>query len=291
MVGQDACGRCLSTPDRLLRGVSAVLPMLGKLRGLGGATRLATEAGCSFAGGTPVVMADGTSRAVEALHAGDYVLAKDEKTGKVEAQEVTATVHHPAATLVTVTFAGADGKTQAIVCTPEHPFFVDGKGWVEAGSLGIGTSIVTRAGPVLAVKSLDWQRSGQAKSAFTVYNFTVDQDHTFFVGTANGGAWTHNGTCGLYQFSDATRGGKPYIGKSVDLARRLAEHVRDKRIPNIGAATETAFPAGTSSTDLEIAEQRAIDAAGGINSGTLANRVNPIGKGRINLMGPGYIRP
>ncbi len=149
-------------------------------------------------------MADGTSRAVEAIHAGDYVLAKDEKTGKVEAQEVTATVHHPAATLVTVTFAGADGKTQAIVCTPEHPFFVDGKGWVEAGSLGIGTSIVTRAGPTLAVKGLDWKRSAQAKPglttpAFTVYNFTVDASHTFFVGTANGGAWTHNDSCALLQ--------------------------------------------------------------------------------------------
>jgi len=240
-------------------------------------------------------MADGTSRAVEAIHAGDYVLAKDEKTGSIEAQEVTATVHHPAATLVTVTFAGTDGKTQAIVCTPEHPFFVDGKGWVEAGSLGIGTSIVTRAGPTLAVKSLDWKRSAQTKPglttpAFTVYNFTVDESHTFFVGTANGGAWTHN-TCGLYQFSDATRGGKPYIGKSIDLARRLAEHVRDGRIPNTGAATQTLFPAGTSSTGLEIAEQRAIDAAGGIRSGVLANRVNPIGKSRINLMGPGYNRP
>ncbi len=153
LTGRDAFGRCLSTPDRLLRGVSAALPMLSKLRGLGGATRLAGEAGCSFAAGTPVVMADGTSRTIETLHAGDYVLAKDEKTGKVEAQEVTATVHHPAATLVTVTFAGADGKTQAIVCTPEHPFFVDGKGWVEAGSLGVGTSIVTRAGSPSARQS------------------------------------------------------------------------------------------------------------------------------------------
>jgi len=248
-----------------------------------------------FAADTPIVMADGTSRAVEAIHAGDYVLAKDEKTGHVEAQEVTATVHHLAATLVTVTFAGTDGKTQAIVCTPEHPFFVDGKGWVEAGSLGIGTSIVTRAGPTLSVKSLDWKRSGQqagaATPAFTVYNFTVDASHTFFVGTANGGAWTHNTSCGLYRFSDATRGGKPYIGKSVDLARRLAEHVRDGRIANTGAATQTVFPAGTSSINLEIAEQREIDAAGGIRSGILANRVNSIGKGRINLMGPGYNRP
>lgn len=53
----------------LLRGVSAVLPMLGKLRGLSGFTKAARESGCSFAAGTPIVMADGTSRAVETLHA------------------------------------------------------------------------------------------------------------------------------------------------------------------------------------------------------------------------------
>jgi len=187
-------------------------------------------------------MADGTSRAVEAIHAGDYVLAKDEKTGKVEAQEVTATVHHPAATLVTVTFAEADGKVQAIVCTPEHPFFVDGKGWVEAGSLGIGTSIVTRAGPVLAVKGLDWQRSAQTAPglapglttpAFTVYNFTVDASHTFFVGTANGGAWTHN-SCTIAHLTPGIGGGVTR-GKQIPVAWALD---RIRRGGNVFADTE-----------------------------------------------------
>jgi len=150
---------------------------------------------------------------------------------------VTATVHHPAATLVTVTFAGADGKTQAIVCTPEHPFFVDGKRWVEAGSLGIGTSITSRAGPTLAVKSLDWKRSGQTKPAFTVYNFTVDQDHTFFVGTANGGAWTHNGTCNVVVIGETmgrvraaakANGGKWYQawGDNPDFATMMKRNMR-----------------------------------------------------------------
>ena len=135
--------------------ISHVLPMLGKLRG---EMPVARAAGCSFAAGTPVVM--------------------------------------------------ADGKVQGIVCTPEHPFFVDGKGWVEAGSLGIGTSIVTRAGPVLAVKSLDWKRStqhaGAGTPAFTVYNFTVDASHTFFVGSVNGGVWTHNSGCNLSYLSGKT---------------------------------------------------------------------------------------
>ena len=91
---------------------------------------------------------------------------------------------------------------ETITCTPEHPLFVQGQGWVEAGSVGIGTSIVTRAGPALQVTDLTWEKNkaeelaaGSAGSSFggyTVYNLTVDGDHTFFVGAAGGGTWVHN---------------------------------------------------------------------------------------------------
>ena len=96
--------------------------------------------------------------------------------------------------------------TETITCTPEHPLHVQGQGWVEAGSVGIGTSIVSRAGPALEVTGLTWQKNkaqelaaGSAGSSFggyTVYNLTVEDDHTFFVGTAGGGTWVHNTQCG-----------------------------------------------------------------------------------------------
>jgi hypothetical protein len=73
---------------------------------------------------------------------------------------------------------------------------------VEAGSLGIGTSIVTRAGPQMAVASVTWEKnkaqelaSGGGLGGYTVYNLTVDGDHTFFVGITGGGTWVHN-DCG-----------------------------------------------------------------------------------------------
>jgi hypothetical protein len=44
----------------------------------------------------------------------------------------------------------ADAKTgkilEHVTATRNHPFFVSGKGWVPAGALAIGNSIVTRAG-------------------------------------------------------------------------------------------------------------------------------------------------
>ena len=72
---------------------------------------------------------------------------------------------------------------------------------MEAGSLGIGTSIVSRAGPLLSVQGVAWHRAqvqtGQsllASKPYTVYNLTVEDAHTFFVGSAGGGTWVHN-TC------------------------------------------------------------------------------------------------
>lgn len=84
-----------------------------------------------------------------------------------------------------------------------------------AGQLGIGTSIVTRAGPTLSLSAVTWSvipvlghgllPSSQALSldasatpgtsaslGIPVYNFTVADDHTYFVGTTGGGAWVHN---------------------------------------------------------------------------------------------------
>ena len=155
-------------------------------------------------------MADGSAKAIALVLPGDWVKSRNEATGKDEARQVTASVKRLAPAVVTVSFSDSKtGRAETLACTPEHPLFVQGQGWVEAGSVGIGTSIVTRAGPALQVTDLTWEKNkaeelaaGSAGSSFggyTVYNLTVDGDHTFFVGTAGGGTWVHNvrGGCGL----------------------------------------------------------------------------------------------
>ena len=105
-----------------------------------------------FTADTPVQMADGTTKPIEKVQVGDRVRSRDPLTGKEGAKTVTATIQRQAPAVVTVSLS--DGKTnqsETLTCTPEHPFFVQGQGWVEAGSLGIGTSIVSRAGPQMAV--------------------------------------------------------------------------------------------------------------------------------------------
>jgi len=68
--------------------------------------------------------------------------------------------------------------------------------------LGVGTEILTRAGPHddkgrqngqhLYVKRI--KRETHPEGVY-VYNFVVDGDHTYFVGLADGGEWVHNGNC------------------------------------------------------------------------------------------------
>ncbi len=91
--------------------------------------------------------------------------------------------------VVTLADAKSGQVVETITATREHPFFVEGQGFVPAGGLAVGNAIVTRAGPALVVKSIQWQRRPEG---YTVYNFVVGDNHTYFVGHANGGVWVHN---------------------------------------------------------------------------------------------------
>ena len=154
-------------------------------------------------------MVDGTTKRIADIQVGDQVLSRDPATGKDEAKTVTFTIELHAPSVVDVTMRDArTGKAETLTCTPEHPLFVQGQGWVEAGSVGIGSSIVSRAGPALEVTDLTWEKNkaeelaagtGSSFGGYTVYNLTVEGDHTFFVGAAGGGTWVHN-SCDLTGF-------------------------------------------------------------------------------------------
>ena len=74
---------------------------------------------------------------------------------------------------------------------------VEGVGFVIAGRLALGNAIVTRAGPALILAKIEWKQGKQA-----VYNFEVEDDHSYFVGSANGGLWVHNaGPCDIEMLS------------------------------------------------------------------------------------------
>jgi len=136
-------------------------------------------------------MKDGDSKPIEDVEAGDLVQSRNEKTGQTEVKIVERTYVQHVDKVLTLSFADAPtGKAvQTVTCTPQHPFYVVGKGFVAAELLPIGASVVTRSGSSLLVRSEKLQDDAKG---YTVYNFEVKDDHTYFVGGANGGTWVHN---------------------------------------------------------------------------------------------------
>ncbi len=126
-------------------------------------------------------MADGTHRTIEQIKAGDLVMSRNEATGQVSAQRVAQTFEKQAAATLVLRLKNGE----QIETTKEHPFYVESQGFTPAGEMGIGTSIVTRAGPNAVLAS-----SRVRERAATVYNFEVENTHTYFVGSSN--LWVHN---------------------------------------------------------------------------------------------------
>ncbi|MES0492107.1 MAG: polymorphic toxin-type HINT domain-containing protein, partial [Leptospirales bacterium] len=135
----------------------------------------------SFTAGTPVHTKDGI-KPIEEVELNDLVFAYDEETGKLGYHEVTAEFRRSAPATIVVT-AGEEN----IETTGKHPFFVEGKGWVEAKDLKEGNLLQTNA------KTVEITRLEFKEQKTTVYNIEIDQAHNYYVSTI--GAWVHNPRC------------------------------------------------------------------------------------------------
>gem|GEM_PF-4271587 len=141
--------------------------------------------GCGIAG-TPVVPPSGKTEPIEKVKPGDFELSRDQNAGdgaKTEPEKVTRTFVHYNRDVDTVTFS--DGAT--VTCTPQHPFYVHGRGFVPAGDLKSGDEVAGADGALDPVVSVA-KHTGVA----TVYNFEVAGDHTYFVASSPHGLWVHN---------------------------------------------------------------------------------------------------
>ena len=136
--------------------------------------------GC-FIGDTPVLMADGLTKRIDAVAIGDRIMARDEKTGLVAVGAIDRVFrHHVAETLLLKTDEG-----EVVETTAEHRFASEKRGFVSARQLRPGDRLLTHNEKGVAVVSTR-ARSAEA----TVYNLSVDRLHTYFIGRA--GLWVHN---------------------------------------------------------------------------------------------------
>jgi hypothetical protein len=139
-----------------------------------------------FVAGTPVWTGAGM-RPIEQVAVGDAVPAFDATRGFADGAipigRVAARGVRRVPDVIELVVGG-----ETLVASPDHPFFVLGRGFLAAGALRPGDPIATADGGASPVERALW-RHGE----FTVYNFEVGGLHSYFVGA--GRLLVHNNLC------------------------------------------------------------------------------------------------
>ncbi|ABN54037.1 protein of unknown function DUF1557 [Acetivibrio thermocellus ATCC 27405] len=134
-----------------------------------------------FVAGTLILTSAGLV-AIENIKAGDKVIATNPETFEVAEKTVLETYVRETTELLHLRIGGEVIKT-----TVDHPFYVKDVGFVEAVNLQVGDKLVDSRGNVLVVEEKKLEITGEPVK---VYNFKVDDFHTYHVG--NKGILVHN---------------------------------------------------------------------------------------------------
>lgn len=144
--------------------------------------------GTCFIEGTLILTAVGLMP-IEMVSAGDMVLSFDPNTQVVSKQVVEETFVRESSELVHI-----EVGNETISATPDHPFYVPQKGFVEAVNLRAGDILCTVNGEYVIVEQIQHEI---LEAPIEVYNFRVANNHTYFVGGVSVGV--HNAFCGPVQ--------------------------------------------------------------------------------------------
>ena len=138
-----------------------------------------------FVEGTAILTATGYV-AIENIRIGDMVWSENPETGEKALKRVVQTFVNETIELVHVFVNGEE-----IVTTPEHPFWVPKKGWINSISLRAGDILVLQNGKYVTVEQVQHEI---LERPATVYNFKVEDFHTYYV--TNSSILVHNANCG-----------------------------------------------------------------------------------------------
>jgi len=118
------------------------------------------------------------TKSIEEIQAGDLVMARDDVTGEVAPKRVAQVFRNTSDHLRILTIRNANGITQEIQTTNEHPFYVPDSGWTSAGELTPGTKLL-QMDEQLGVVVLS--RFEEHPEGVPVFNFEVEDYHTYYV--------------------------------------------------------------------------------------------------------------
>jgi hypothetical protein len=134
--------------------------------------------GC-FVAGTTVLTPKGL-RPIETIVTGDLVAATDPVSGEQSIVAVIAVMTYPDRAVLRLEWVGG-----GVQCTSQHPFWVDGHGWLTAGELQVGMSLHDRHGADRPLTVVEGPRATD-----TVHNLSVAGPHTYHV--TDVGVLVHN---------------------------------------------------------------------------------------------------
>jgi RHS repeat-associated protein len=161
----------------------------------------------SFVAGTKVLLANGKYKAIEAVKAGDKVLATDPETGKTGPEPVIASfggTSYKNLIKITVDTDGEHGhKTGVIIATEHHKFWnPTTRTWVRADHLTDQATLRTASGEAVRVIATIRYPGNPV-----VHDLTITDLHTFYVEAGDTPVLVHNsGPCseaGLKAAADA----------------------------------------------------------------------------------------
>lgn len=137
-----------------------------------------------FVAGTTVLTTLG-KKTIEAIQVGDTIPCVDHITGETTEKKVVTTTVNKVDRLIELNI-----DDEIIQCTETHPFQVKGKGWVDACNLNPEDIVYTKDWNIATVKSVNIL---QPDEPVEVFNFEVEDAHTYFVGILD--LLVHNGSC------------------------------------------------------------------------------------------------
>jgi hypothetical protein len=164
------------------------------------AEEAATCGGQSFTAGTKVLLASGLAVPIASLKPGEKVLATNVKTGKTQAEPITAVLVHHDTNLYNLTIKTSHG-TAIIRTTSSHLFYdLTQHTWVKARALHRGDSLQA---PVSTTTTVVGGSDARHASGW-MWDLSVPGggDHDFYVQTVNAAVLVHN--CGYTPAGRAT---------------------------------------------------------------------------------------
>lgn len=179
--------------------------------------------GCNcFTAGTQIQTDEGEKN-IEDIEVGDRVLAKDENNpdGELVYKEVTALYRNQRDDIIKLHVG-----EQVIETTDNHPFWVEGKGWVFADELRVGDKLQKADGSNLTIDKVEFVKLDEP---VMVYNFTVADFHTYYV--TDLGIWVHNTNCsfgaGKYMTSKEMNQALSVVKSGKDVTFRTKQQAVD----------------------------------------------------------------